>query len=837
MNEAHLFHFTPSLMTPETLEAMFVQREPLAQRLVELIRESACTENKHHTLLIGPRGMGKTHLIALIYHRVRAIEDLRNRLRIAWMQEEEWGVESFLDLLVRIGRALQQEYPQEFPTDRFEAVYQQEPASAQRAAENLLKDFLKDRTLLLLVENLDDIFKGMGDAGQRRFRAFLQETGFTTILGTSQSLFNGVSRQTAPFFGFFRTLHLEEFTIEEAQTLLTHIARLRQDTELLAFLNTPIGRARVRAICHLAGGNPRVYVIFSEFLTRESLDDLVQPFLSTLDELTPYYQARISYLSVQQRKIVQFLCDNRAPATVKEIARRCFTTPQTASSQLKDLKEKGYVYADPLGPTGRDTYYELCEPLLRMSLEVKKSRSGPLRLLIEFLRFWYTRPELKQQLDLCKPETPVEREYLTLALQEAEQSEDPRIKACMRDLDRFMKGNEYEKLRDVSDELIALAPTAEAFAHRGMISIILGDLEGGKQDAHNSIQLDESYDFAWLVLGMSLVDIDKQAAERAIDNAVALTSKASITVENVASIYNWIGAHEKSLEFWKRAKKKKPRDGNIRFRIALCLERSNLYEEAIQALQQTVQLVPTHQEAWSKLCLLLAITGQAEEGVRVASKLLAEQPMVGEAWHIRAKALLSAGHLREAKEDFLQAIELLPNTASPYFGYAMALFASNLPEEAISTLKVAFEKQFPSEETLYFHTLSILGYLWSRSTHAKDWKAIIFTLVNLYVEQNMSRKLASAWLQTLPVLIKMIGDEGAATLNHARNWHTTWKEATEGLTEFEMQLRLMDATLRYLPVRDKRVLLELSVEERKILEDLLAEAGVEGKHNPTVPRV
>ncbi|MGB8691786.1 MAG: hypothetical protein WCD53_31290 [Microcoleus sp.] len=45
-------------------------------------------------------------------------------------------------------------------------------------------------------------------------------------------------------------------------------------------------------------------MIFAEFLTRDSLDKLVKSFLRTLDELTPYYQARMAWLSPQQRKIL-----------------------------------------------------------------------------------------------------------------------------------------------------------------------------------------------------------------------------------------------------------------------------------------------------------------------------------------------------------------------------------------------------------------------------------------------------------------------------------------------------------------------------------------------------
>ncbi|MDQ2688214.1 MAG: ArsR family transcriptional regulator, partial [Armatimonadota bacterium] len=69
MRTQFLSRFTPSLMPAEALEAIFVQRERLARRTVELVRDSVLTEAKSHTLFVGPRGIGKTHLVSLIYHR------------------------------------------------------------------------------------------------------------------------------------------------------------------------------------------------------------------------------------------------------------------------------------------------------------------------------------------------------------------------------------------------------------------------------------------------------------------------------------------------------------------------------------------------------------------------------------------------------------------------------------------------------------------------------------------------------------------------------------------------------------------------------------------------
>jgi DNA replication protein DnaC len=97
--------FSPNRTNPEILEKIFVQRQDLLEQSVAVLRESALTRNKHHLLFVGPRGCGKTHLLALIVHRLQQQADLADRLRIAWLNEDETSI-SFLDLLLRIYRAL-----------------------------------------------------------------------------------------------------------------------------------------------------------------------------------------------------------------------------------------------------------------------------------------------------------------------------------------------------------------------------------------------------------------------------------------------------------------------------------------------------------------------------------------------------------------------------------------------------------------------------------------------------------------------------------------------------------------------------------------------------------
>ncbi|MBV9851436.1 MAG: tetratricopeptide repeat protein [Armatimonadetes bacterium] len=824
MRPLQLFHFTPSLMSPETLEDLFVRREPLAQRLTALIRESALTQNKHHTLLIGPRGIGKTHMVALVYYRIRAMADLRDRLRVAWLREEEWGVESFLDLLLRICRALQEEYPDTFPADRVESLYQQESGAAQRLAERLLQEFVGGRTLLLLVENLDDLFKGIGDKGQRQLRAFIQETSFSTILATSQSLFNGVSRQTAPFYGFFRVQHLPEFTVEDAILLLKNIAHLREDPPLAAFIDTPSGRARVRTVNHLAGGNPRVYVIFSEFLTRESLDELVEPFMKTLDELTPYYQARMSHLSVQQRKIVEFLCDRGAAATVKEIARRCFITSQTASSQLKELKEKGYVHADPLGPTGRDTYYELREPLMRMSLEVKKSRSGPIRLIVDFLRLWYPVTELRHQLDTCKPEARLEREYLTQAIKVAEESPDPRVRECRKAFNDYVSRQLFMEAMGVANELVALQSDATSYSDRGFCLIALGRTEEALRDFETALEKDASHTEAWTNRGAALVCLGQYEEALASLNRVAeLDPNTAIIWIGMATTYEGLGQLDQALRALDEAikigfrefKTAKSEEEYAWIKRGKLLTRLTRYGEALASLENATQVSPCSEEAWLERARVLFRMERLEEAASCCDEAVKCNPASWYAWYNKGQLFAAQKRYMEAVDCYNRAIEHDSKVDCPHLDRVQAFFELRRFAEGFVSLADALERFTGRPEHLVNHTIPLVKSLFTCASH-DEWGQYAGALVELYSKHDAAVVLAVALGGSVSYVL--LPDVSRTLID---NWYGAWKSATEHLPVFEAPLRLMDAAIRYNDTQDKRVLLELPAEERKILEGLL----------------
>ncbi|MEG4113154.1 MULTISPECIES: tetratricopeptide repeat protein [unclassified Microcoleus] len=686
MKNTFISRFTPSLMAPETLEAILVQRHTLAERLVELIRESALTNNKHFQLLIGPRGIGKTHLVSLIYHRVVKMEDLRDKLLIAWLQEEEWGIASFLDLLRGIFRAIAKKYPAAYEAelhDDVEKLYDLSPEQAEFKAAELLRDFVGKRVLLLIVENLEDVFSGLGDFGQKQLRAYLHNYSFLTILATSQSLFDGVKHSNNPFYNFFDLHELDEFKLDDAVALLNHIATLEGNSDLASFIQSPTGRDRIKVLHYLSGGSPRVYIVFSAFLmTPESLDKLVEPFMEMLDSLTPYYQDRMKYLSNQQRKIVDFLCDRGGAAPVKQIAKRCFIEQRTVSSQLKDLRDKGYVKTEEIG---RESWYELREPLMRFCLEVKKQRNQPIRLIVDFIRVWYTRQELLQRLGLrmadvdlaekeshfmyrqglkpIPPDAVMEREYYTRALEAIDRNEeDPRLKAYFDEIENCFEQKDYVSALEYAEKLVTSRGQARDWVEKGRCLNSLERYDEALECLDKAIESDSNYARAWAHRGDVLDNLKRyDEALVSYDRAIELDEYDPWQWAKRGYLLNNLKHYEEALESFDLAIELDDNDPWDWANRGDVLDNLKRYEEALESYDRALELDANYQWAWANRGNVLNYLERYEEALECYDRAIELDPNDSPVWVLRGNLLKNLKRYEEALESYDRALEIDAN--------------------------------------------------------------------------------------------------------------------------------------------------------------------------------
>ena len=873
--------FSPNRTAPEDLERIHVQRHQLLKEAVDLLRESALTENKHHLLFIGPRGCGKTHLLALIVHRLQAQADLAGRLRIAWLNEDETST-SFLDLLLRIYRALAGRYPDEFPRADLKPLYGRKPEEARLQLEQILVERIQKRTVLVLVENLDALFEQFDNLEQRTWRAFIQNHPVFATAATAQRLFAGVSDREQPFFGFFDTRHLRPLTVDEAAELLQKIAQLNRNNALKDFLATPRGRARVQAIHHLAGGNHRLYIVLSDFVTRETLDELVRPFEEMVDEqLTPYYQERLRWLSPQQRKIVEFLCQRLHPVPVKEISDRLFATHPTIASQLKQLRDMGYVRSHA---RGRESLYELAEPLMRLSVQIKDTRDRqPLSLLVDFLRVWYERGEIEKRLAGLGA-TDAGREYFAAALEriksdepnlrhqllrESLKNQDPKDcdesqletfrvlaeesgecddwlsygKACCARAE-YLRAVEActnaLQTRSIHADLLAVT-----FRLRGACLMMLNRNEEAIADFTRVIELPEAQEKSLATMlfarGASLEFAGR--SKEAIADYTRSIELPDIPVEllammlvNRGDIFRDTGRTEQAITDYTRCVELKEPPVQLLARALInrgnSFDKMNRKEQAIADLKCAIELptAPPEIIAWGLVCrgTLFLEAGRIDEANSDFTRCIelpgVEDLTIVKALVGRSLTFLLRGRKEQSIADFTRAtkqpgipIEHLL-VARGYF--IRALFAADLWAEGIVQLKhfLAEHAGCPSD-LLPDVSESTIAAIFRPVTSPEIRQARLGEVVKIFAEHKTLSALGDALVRHLAKL-----EESVLNSEGLDQWLGGWESAASEYPALQLPVRLLRGGIAYLKTspRDEGVLLQLPAEERQLVRQALA---------------
>jgi tetratricopeptide (TPR) repeat protein len=714
-SELLLAAFTPSIMSHEVLESIFVRREALATRLLENLRTSATTRSKRHALLVGPRGIGKTHLVSLLYHRVKDDTTLNKGLCIAWLREETWEITSFLDLLESILRALAAEYADEKLSAALAELQTLPAETAETRAECLLLDFLGDRILLLILENLDDLFAALEEFGQRQLRAFLQNHTNTVLLATTPSLFYGVSDHDAPFFNFFNVTHLDDLSLDDAVRLLEKIADLREDSDLAAFLRTDTARNRLEAVQHLAGGHPRIWIFFAGIVTEEALDELVPIFLRMLDDLTPYYQSRMKELPPQQRKIVTVLCTRRSAIPVKEIADACRLSHQATAAQLHRLQEKAFVRSEAIG---RESWYELNEPLMRLVFEIKESRGQPIRLIVDFLRRWYSRSERRAKYATTPIEAPMTRQYIEAALDLKGvlnwEPYAPQVLLQFLTYSQLESTRGFQKELDTVEEVIdraGAASVADQWAYHSLCLCGLKRYEEALMSCNIAITLDPNSVEAHLWHANILHDCERyEEALAGFDRAIKLEPKSAVIYNNRGATLQALKFYDLALASYDQALELDPANASVYINRGNTLQSLHRYEEALASYERSLEIDPVNAAAYYNYGLVLLDTNRYEEALVSYNKAVEIDPADFQSYIGRGNALSHLRRYEEALASYDRAIGIDSTDTIVHNNRGAVLQDLKRYGEALASVDRAIELK-PSEATAYNIRGNILCYL------------------------------------------------------------------------------------------------------------------------------
>jgi len=377
--------YTPSREASGVLERRTVGRGAVLTRIHRTLTQAATSRNRSHTLLVGPRGAGKTHVLEVALGRIKSDSLLADRVCVVSIPEDVVGFTRLEDLLAQALRDLGGEPPA------------REESTVARQA--LVTERLAGRVLILAIENLDRVMDALGLGGQRGFRSWVETSGDVLVLATTPLLFPGVQERDQPWFGAFDVLTLDDLNLDEGLQLLIHLAGEAGDDSLVDFLTSDTGRKRVEALAELTGGSPRIWVILSDCLTPARLDQLVPTVQDLLESLVPYHQQLLWELPAQAQRIVRALAEGQsATMTVSEIEAAAEIS-KGISTLLTRLQAARWV--ERINPTSGDrrrTWYRLREPLLRHHFQYRAGDSRPLTLIMTILRIAFDPHERHRQL-------------------------------------------------------------------------------------------------------------------------------------------------------------------------------------------------------------------------------------------------------------------------------------------------------------------------------------------------------------------------------------------------------------------------------------------------------
>jgi len=190
--------YTPGNMSYEELKACFVGRQPLLDELLDTLREQAGASTLQHWMILGSRGMGKTHLIRLFHHEIIENPDLTKKWLPILMHEEEQVVFNLPTLFTRIIEMLAESLENRgcrdaaLSTSAFLDTLRDKAKGQTQLLDRstaYLKQFSMDqgRQLVVLLENADDLLTKClpNESDVQKLRKMLSMENFMLImLGT-----------------------------------------------------------------------------------------------------------------------------------------------------------------------------------------------------------------------------------------------------------------------------------------------------------------------------------------------------------------------------------------------------------------------------------------------------------------------------------------------------------------------------------------------------------------------------------------------------------------------------------------------------------------------------
>ena len=370
----------------EVLEQFAVRSRELAT-VLEVLRGNVRSQSCQHCLIVGPRGRGKTMLLARAAAELRTNEELSGQLFPVRFMEENHEIfdmaDFWLETLFHLARESASTHPQLALELRgthaslVERWREQTLGDHTRAAVLDAADRL-GRKLVLMVENLQALSNNVDADFGWQLRAVLQAEPQIILLASATSRFKGLDDAEQPFFELFRTIDLKPLTTKQCGQLWQAVTG-----------DSPSERA-LRPLEVLTGGNPRLLVIVAGFAEHRSLRQLMEELVTLIDEHTEYFRGHLEVLPKSERRVYVAVIDLWRPSSTGEIAARARMNVRVVSTMLGRLVDRGAVIPKP-SSSGPKRTYAASEPLYSIYYKLRRERdeAAVVENLIRFMVAFY----------------------------------------------------------------------------------------------------------------------------------------------------------------------------------------------------------------------------------------------------------------------------------------------------------------------------------------------------------------------------------------------------------------------------------------------------------------
>ena len=398
--------YRPRLTSPEKRGYITVARRTLIEDTLEHLRSSAKRRSKHHFLFLGPRGIGKSHLLSLVEDNIAADRKLNASYHVVRFPEEANRLLRFADFLLGVVEILGDSLPGESPwgelyeqlsTEEDDAVIVDTlvPALKRENRE-------KKRTLLIMLENVNQLFglKMRGSTHVAAMRKFFMDDNGCMLMATAPVYFDAITSVDEPFYDFFDTQIIEHLGEEETISLIRRNLEWDRETQGDLLENFDELRPKLRAIYQMTGGNPRLTMMLYELIAYDNVIDVRQQLEALLDRITPFYQDRLNDLPAQEQAVLETIAMMRdTEKTPDAIAARMRMKPSQVSSLLKRLNKTHYLRSAPHPVDKRRRLYNIREQFFDIWFSMNVSRGARRRIpyLLDFFKVFYPRVEEREQ--------------------------------------------------------------------------------------------------------------------------------------------------------------------------------------------------------------------------------------------------------------------------------------------------------------------------------------------------------------------------------------------------------------------------------------------------------